>query len=230
MKAYLPAKFLQVALHQRGGNPARLDRLFRLFGYLNLEPVMGIHITEIKDPGLLLLPTRQLKYPFDGDEISCILEFVSQGNPLFHLSNHYPLTIQDSILGQEFGYRFHGVIRGSNPARDFDVYPLSGSNQLFDPSNSNMHFTIRNSSMLATECEKFAPIADFSRSEITSGQNNAAFGIARSRDHRAGAIVALADSGLLGEPMPSNPGPGLEAGNNIDLVGSILLWLLEQTA
>jgi hypothetical protein len=34
----------------------------------------------------------------------------------------------------------------------------------------------------------------------------------------------------LGEPMPGNPGPGLNAGGNLELVEHIIRWLGNQTA
>lgn len=44
MKAYLPSKFLQVTLHQKGGNPARLDTFLTLLRELKFQPVLGIDI------------------------------------------------------------------------------------------------------------------------------------------------------------------------------------------
>ena len=190
MKTYLPSKFLQVTLHQKGGNPARLDTLLALLRELNSEPVLGIDILAITNPGLLLLPTRQCRFPFEKNEIRFVLNFISQGNPLFHLSNHPPHTKQDTTLGQEFGYRFHDVVKGSNTNRDFDVYPLSNPTSIFYPLDTKMNFTIRNSSIVSDDSETFLAIADFSRSDITTGDRNAAFGIARPRDLETGAIVA----------------------------------------
>jgi hypothetical protein len=94
MNAYLPSKFLQVVLHQSGGSPARLDELLKLLRQLAFKPIVGIDLRKISKRGLLLLPTRQYKFPFEQDELDSIVNFVSQGNPLFHLSNHPPLTIE----------------------------------------------------------------------------------------------------------------------------------------
>ncbi|MGB6896382.1 MAG: hypothetical protein WBF37_10635 [Dehalococcoidia bacterium] len=232
MKAYLPSKFLQVTLHQKGCNPARLGTLLALLIELNFEPALGIDILTIAYPGLLLLPTRQCKFPFEDNEIRFIRDFISQGNPLFHLSNHYPLTKQDTVLGQEFGYRFHDVVKGFNKHRNFNVYPLSNPTSIFHSLDAKMHFKIHNSSIVSDDSDTFITIADFSRSDISTGDRNAAFGIARPRNLETGAIVALGDSGLLGEPSPcypDNPGPGLNVGNNLDLVTRILLWLRNQT-
>ena len=225
MNAYLPSKFLQVALHHSGGNPARLDELLKLLRQLAFKPVVGIDVRKISKGGLLLLPTRQYKFPFEQDELDFIVNFVSQGNPLFHLSNHPPLTKQDTCLGQLLGYRFHSVVKGSDPSRSFEVYPTPHSTSVFDSVDTNQHFSIRNSCIVSYDNDLFSVIADFSRSNLSCGDPNAAFGIARPRKLETGAIVALGDSGLLGEPTSKNPGPGLHAGDNSELVKRILRWL-----
>jgi hypothetical protein len=230
MKAYLPSNFLQVALHQSGGNPARLDELLKLLRQLAFKPIVGIDLRQISKRGLLLLPTRQAKYPFEQDELDFIVHFVSQGNPLFHLSNHPPLTKQDTRLGQLLGYRFRSVVKGSDPSRDFEVYPTPHSTSVFGSVDTNLHFSIRNSCIVSYDSDSFSVIADFSRSALSCGDPNAAFGIARPRNRETGAIVALGDSGLLGEPMASNPGPGLHAGHNLELIERILRWLRNQAA
>ncbi|MGD2207119.1 MAG: hypothetical protein PVH17_10095 [Anaerolineae bacterium] len=232
MNAYLPREFLQVALHQRGGNPARLDELFRLLEQLAFKPVVGIDLQKISKRGLLLLPTRQCRFPFEQGELDFIVSFLSQGNPLFHLSNHPPLTKQDTSLGQLLGYRFHSVVNGTDPHCDFEVYPTPHSVSVFESVDANLHFSIRNSCIVTYDNDSFSVIADFSRSNLSNGDPNAAFGIARPRNlgTGAGAIVALGDSGLLGEPMSGNPGPGLHAGDNLELVKRILRWLQNQTA
>jgi hypothetical protein len=228
MNAYLPSKFLQVTVHKN--YPERLESLISLLEEINVEPVVDIDLLDITAAGLLFLPTRQWKFPFENLEINFILDFVSKGNPLFHLSNHGPkLTVQDSVLGQEFGYRFQRTIKGFIPKQKFDVYPMSNPTSVFDPLDQNIHFTICNSSEVIDESGTFSVIADFSRSNVPEGDRNAAFGIARPRSPETGAIVALGDSGLLGEPVPCYPGPGLHAGDNMELVKRILLWLRNQT-
>jgi hypothetical protein len=230
MNAYVPSKFLQVALHRSGGNPARLDKLLDLLRQLAFEPVVGKDIRKISKRGLLLLPTRQAKYPFEQDELDFTVNFVSQGNPLFHLSNHPPLTKQDTRLGQLLGYRFHSVVKGSDPMCNFEVYPTPHSTSVFDSVDTNLHFSIRNSCIVSCDSDSLTVIADFSRSDLSCGDPNAAFGIARPRNFETGAIVALGDSGLLGEPMSRYPGPGLNVGDNMELVERILRWLRNQTA
>jgi hypothetical protein len=230
MKAYLPAKFLQVMLHHKGGDPARLDDLLDLLRELSFEPVVGIDLRDVSSWGLLLLPTRRLKCPFEQEELDRVVNFVSQGNPLFHLSNHSPLTEQDSCLGRLFGYRFHSIVRGSDRAGNLNVDPTSHCNPVFDTSIHDLHFTIHNSSIVSPDDSSFCVIADFSRSDLSCGDPSGAFAIARPRTQDMGAIVALGDSGLLGKPMmPKNPGPGLRAGDNRELVKRILGWLKTQS-
>jgi hypothetical protein len=229
MKAYLPKKFLQVKLHK--SNPTRLYDLLCLLRDLEFEPVSNIDLREIKKhDGLLLLPTRQYKIPFEQGELDFVINFISRGNPLFHLSNHCPLTIQDTCLGQLFGYRFHDVVKGCDINRNFKVYPTLNSSLAFGSADINIHFSVRNSSIVSYDHDTFSVIADFSRSDLSCIDPKAAFGIARSRNLETGAIVALGDSGLLGKPLPNNPGPGLGAGDNLELVKRILLWLRNQTA
>jgi len=103
---------------------------------------------------------------------------------------------------------------------------------VFDPIDSNLHFSIRNSSHILCKRETFKVIVDFNKSGISNAYSNKAFDIARPRnpDTGAGAIIALGDSGLLGEPMCKNPGPGLRAGDNYELVKRMVLWLKNQSA
>ena len=230
MKAYLPTKFLQVALHQQGGDPPRLGRFSALLSDLDFDPIIGVELLEIDTPGLLILPTRQCRFKFSTHEINFVQDYVSQGYPLFHLSNHPPLNIEDSRVGRRFGYTFVDVVKGISPQCNFDVFPLSNTRSIFVSLDRDPHFTIRNSSMVTFNIDGFFPIADFTRSRISCGKADAAFAIARPRVDTYGAIVVLGDSGLLGEPMAGNPGPGLGAGNNRDLVGCILQWLRNQTA
>lgn len=228
MKAYLPSKFLQVALHANGGKPARLDDLRDLLAELGFTPVIDVELSTISDSGLLVLVTRQCRYPFEPQELEFIEDYVGKGNPIFHLSNHPPLTKEDSRLGKLLGYQFHSCVQGADSKREFDVYPVSGYSSLFASIDPDRHFTIRNSCIVSPLQDTFTVIADFSRSDLSGVDPKSAFGIAQPRTKENGAIVALADSGLLGEPTPENPGPGLSAGNNRDLVGQILEWLRKQ--
>ena len=227
MKAYLPSQFLQVALHQKRGQPNRLDELLNLLEQCAFVPVVGIDLLSISESGLLLLPTRQFWSPFSRNALDFIVDFVSRGNPLFHLSNHPPLTIQDTRLGRRFGYHFRGVVFGADIGREFQVYPLPHA--IFDADQPSLHFSVRNSCTISCG-DAFSPIADFSKSSLLCGNPSSAFGIARPRSAAGGAIVALGDSGILGEPSPNHPGPGLDAGDNRQLVERILRWLRDQAA
>jgi hypothetical protein len=228
MKAYLPSKFLQVALQQQKYSE-RLAELLKLLEQLGFSPNVGGDLREISESGLLLLPTRQKRFPFEQEELDFIVNFVSQGNPLFHLSNHPDLTVQDTRLGRLLGYRFHSMVKGADSSSNFEVYPTLHSSPIFDAVEPNLHFSVCNSCVVSYDNDSFSVIADFSRSNLSCGDANAAFGIARPRNLKTGAIVALGDSGLLGKPMSNNPGPGLRAGDNWELVKRILLWLKEQT-
>ena len=131
MKAFLPSKFLQVALHARGGKSARLDDLRDLLAELGFTTVIDVDLSTISDPGLLVLPTRQVRYPFEANELDVVVDYVGKGNPIFHLSNHPPLTTEDSRLGKLLGYQFHSVVQGTDPKQEFDVYPLSGDSYVY---------------------------------------------------------------------------------------------------
>ena len=227
MNIYIPAKFLQVTLHQNGGKPARLDDLLSLLKDLKFTPIVGIDIHDISKNGVLLLPTRQKAHPFQKDEINLITDFISKGNPRFHLSNHPPLTDNDSALGNYFGYDFSGVIKTNNN-QNFDIY-LSPGTFLTDDIEPDIHFTVRNTSIVSIKGEGFFVIADFSRSKIHTVNPDSAFGIAKSKTNKSGAIVALGDSGLLGEPTKRHPGPGLGEGDNLHLIKNVLVWLKDQS-
>lgn len=175
MNAYLPSRFLQVALHERDGRPARLDKLLQVLRGLGFNPSVGIDLRAISKPGLLLLPTRQLRFPFEQEELCFVVGFVSQGNSLFHLSNHPPLTQQDTRLGELLGYRFHGVVRGFDPRQDFEVYPTPSTDGPFHSLDTDLHFSIRNSCMISYDNESCSVIADFSRSVLSCGDQSAAF-------------------------------------------------------
>jgi hypothetical protein len=226
MNIYIPSKFLQVTLHQNGGKPARLDDLLFLLEDLNFNPYVGIDIHDIKDDGILLLPTRQKAHPFQKDEIDFLVDFISNGNPLFHLSNHPPLTDNDSFLGNYFGYKFSGVVKTTN-SHNFDIFVTPGT-FLANENEANLHFTVRNTSIVSTKDEDFIVIADFSRSNVPNVNHYSAFGLAKPRFNESGAIVALGDSGLLGEPTINNPGPGLGECDNLHLIRRILNWLKNQ--
>lgn len=233
MLAYLPSKFLQVNLHQRGGSPARLDLFGELLRQADIQPIFGIKLSEISEKGILILPTRDFRTPFEDWELDFVTQFIAQGNPLFHLSNAYPWPISDSALGQRFGYQFQSRVTGLDPASPVDVYPLPNALNIFAPSDYNLHFSILHSSIVIGETDKFAVIADFEQSEIAYVGQKGPFGIGVPRDpvNGRGAIVALGDSGLLGRPiLPSYPGPGLRAGDNFELIKRIMIWLKSQAA
>jgi hypothetical protein len=236
MKAYLPDKFLQVALHKGISNFARLDKFITLLEKHGLSVDLSTPIESISEPGLLILTTRQKKYKFinDDPELEKISNFISAGNPLLHLSNHGnkpgtslpDFTIQDSKIGELFGYGFHGYTEGINP--ELKIFPTNVFMELISNIDLELNFSVCNSSMI-NHSEEFSIIADFSKSTLTHGSERSAFGIAKPKN-KIGAIVALADSGLLGEPLPKNPGPGLEAGNNNELISIIIQWLIHQAS
>lgn len=247
MHAFLPLKFLQVDLHLRGSNPARLDQfparldqsparldLFKeLLLQVNIQPILGIEFSQIKDNGILILPTRQTICPFEDWELDFVTQFIAQGNPLFHLSNDFPWTINDSNLGQRFGYQFQSRVMGLDPDDSFDVYPTPNTLNIFDPFDSDLHFSIHNSSVVIGENDTFTDIAVYKKSEIAIVGELGPFGIGCPRDPITGrgAIVALGDSGLLGRPMlPGYTGPGLRAGDNYELIKRIMIWLKNQAS
>ena len=115
MRAFLPDHFLQVDLHQRGGDPARLDLLKDLLLQADIQPIFRIDFSGKKETGLLILPARSIIHPFEEWEPGFVTQFIVQGNSLFHLSSMYPWTVNDSILGQRFGYRFHSRVIGQDP-------------------------------------------------------------------------------------------------------------------
>jgi hypothetical protein len=228
MNAYLPSKCLQVALHQQ--HPKRLEKLLQLLEDTGLKPNLGVSLSQLSQPGLLLLPSRQFKHTFDPGELDTIKDFINSGNSLFHLSNHPPLPKEDSRVGYCFGYRFENRwVKRSGTSCDLDIYPTPEGHLVFGPISDGLHFTVCNSCAISPHHSLFCVIADFSRSGLSTGNPQAPFGIARPRTARGGAIVALADSGLLGDPVPSNPGPGLGEGDNRELVRRITRWLVDQT-
>ncbi|MFL7867395.1 MAG: hypothetical protein ACK2UV_19920 [Candidatus Promineifilaceae bacterium] len=230
MLAYLPLKFLQVDLHQEGGSPARLDLFADLLRQVDIRPVIGVELDEIKENGILILPTRQIYQPFEDWELDFITQFIAQGNPLFHLSNAFPWPVNDSILGKQFGYHFQSRVSGLNPDELFDIYPLPSPLNIFAPLDNKLHFSVLSTSIVTGD-ETFTVIADFKQSEIAYVGEQGPFGIGRSRDPVTGrgAIVALGDSGLLGRPIiPRAPGPGLRTGDNFELIKRIVIWLKNQ--
>jgi hypothetical protein len=232
MLAYLPSKFLQVDLHQQGGSPARLGLFEDLLRQVDIQPIFDMEFNEIKEKGILILPTRGIAQPFEDWELDFVTHFVAQGNPLFHLSNAFPWTVNDSILGQRFGYQFHSRVSGLNPDNLFDAYPLPNPLNIFDQLNNKLHFSVLATGVVTGE-EMFTVIADFKQSEIAYVGKKGPFGIGLPHDlvTGRGAIVALGDSGLLGRPMiPHAPGPGLMAGDNFELINRIMIWLKNQAA
>jgi hypothetical protein len=231
MLAYLPSKFLQVELHQQGGSPARLDLFGELLRQVDIQPIFGIELNEINENGMLILPTRDFRIPFENWELDFVTHFIAQGNPLFHLSNAYPWPIIDSVLGQRFGYQFQSRVTGLDPSSSFAVYPSPNDLNIFAPSDYNLHFTTLHASIVTAETDTFSVIADFRQSEIAYVGQKGPFGIGLPRDplNGRGPIVALGDSGLLGRPLgPSYPGPGLRAGDNFELIKRIVSWLKNQ--
>jgi len=233
MYAYLPSKTLQVRLHQSGGNPARLDLLEDLLFQLDIQPIFGIELNQIKENGILILPTRAISRPFEDWELEFVTWFIAQGNSLFHLSNEYPWTVNDSILGQRFGYQFQSRVIGLDSNNTFDIYPFPDTLNIFDPFDSHLHFSVHHTSVVIRGNDTFTEIANFRRSELANIGEMGSFGIACPRDPTTGrgAIIALGDSGLLGRTiLPHNPGPGLRAGNNYELVKRIMIWLKNQAS
>ena len=233
MYAFLPTNFLQVNLHLRGGNPARLDLFKELLLQVDIQPLLGIEFSQIKDNGILILPTRQTTSPFEEWELDFVTQFIAQGNPLFHLSNCFPWTVNDSILGQRFGYQFQSLVVGLDPDNAFDAYPLPDTLNIFEPFDSHLHFSIHHTGTVSGRNDTFTEIAVFRESEIANVGDIGPFGIGCPRDPITGrgAIVALGDSGLLGRPIiPGYTGPGLRAGNNYELVKKIIIWLKNQAS
>lgn len=236
MKAYLPPKFLQVAKHQ--SNSSRLEEFRNLLEQIGLVPDMETEIEDLDEVGILILPTRQKMYPFCRDgELARIKAFVSDGNPLFHLSNHgkkpnttlEDLTVEDSKIGNLFGYHFYGYVEG--PENTFSIFTLENSLNLFGIQEDQQKFSVCNSCSLR-QSDSFTVIADYSKSVISYGDKNSVFGIAKPHNPAlgTGAIVALGDSGILGKPMDGNPGPGLNVGDNRELITQIIKWLIKEAS
>jgi hypothetical protein len=140
------------------------------------------------------------------------------------------LTIEDSKIGCRFGYEFFGYVEGIDN-KTFDIYTVENTLNIFRDTEENLKFSVCNSSMVR-HSEEFTSIANFAKSSISHGDNDSTFGIAKSLNNSTGfgAIIALGDSGIIGKPMPKNPGPGLTAGDNNQLVTQIIQWLMKEAS
>ena len=221
MNAYLPNKFLQVFLHNQTGT--RLNAFLQLLKKKSYTPCVGCDLLDTND-GLLVLLTRRKVCPFGAVELDHVKAHVKAGRPLLHMSNHPPLTRNDSQLGKVFGYSFKGEVLKPSPTapcapQPFDV-PSCPNSSVFAAVGGTARFAICNGCEVRGT-EAFEVIARYGNSSTST----APFAIARNSAPNAGKIVAMGDSGLVGEPIRCNPGPGLKAGDNRLLMGCILSWL-----
>jgi hypothetical protein len=68
MKAYLPPKFLQVALHKGCSNFSRLKKFIALLKEFGLSVDINTEIKDLDEPGILILTTRQNRFSFEDND------------------------------------------------------------------------------------------------------------------------------------------------------------------
>ena len=233
MKAIFAPGHLQSDLHLGETEGRRLEKFINLLAEYGVEasfPSSEDLETQIVNADLIIATTR--RFDFSDSELTTLVGAVKTGRSLLHLSNHRPFPLYDSPLAERLGYKFKNrCFIDKNQKMPFEFAINLGALPNCDSdSNIQMNVSINNCSSIEVQDKRFNTISVLPESCVRAGDGVAAvgevFAIACEKSNISGRIIAMGDSGLLGEPIAKFPGPGLEAGENYAILCSITKWLV----
>ncbi len=249
MKVVLAPGCLQVFLHKQRSDGMRLRRFTDLMHSIDDSIRVEMPAAEkfersIQDAALIVSPTRLKRLPYDDAELDAIEHFVHRpgcSGHLLILSNHMPHMIQDSRLACRFGFTFsHSTFGGVDRKRNVVLTGTPSephwTTQAGTSASRSLRIEIRNCCSILPCSSEGEVLYYLNPDMVDRGDNypeprSKIFGYiidstADARDEH-GRIAALADSGIIGEPMPpNNPGPGLDASDNSEFIRNLVCWLL----
>ncbi len=188
------------------------------------EPSKGeLLLPMLQNYQCLVLTTRI--YQFSKQELKDIPAFVSQGGSVLIMSNHPPFEERDDALALKLGfsyrsldYPWHNGMGGVTTIRGgyLKAHPITNDLKEGIIFNNSCRISLKGKgfSMLALLPEESPP------------EN--IFAVAKDNifDKKSGRIVAVADSGFVGDSSTLFPGPGQwEMGDNAKFISQIFQWL-----
>jgi hypothetical protein len=247
MRVTLAPRCLQVALHHRS-NQRRLRRFIELIH--SIDDSIRVEISPecelercLEDASLLISTTRQIKFPYRDDELDIIERFARRPKRPGHvmiLSNHDHFAVQDSRLSCRFGFTFSwSTFTGKDPKRNVILKATPEKPHWVTVRAAappcTLTVEIRNCCCILPCGSEGRPLYFLNRGMEDRTKNHTEpesriFGyiIDSGSDTRGvhGRIAGLADSGIIGAPMPQNPGPGLDASDKFEFIRNLICWLL----
>ncbi len=238
MHVFLEKKTLQGRTHLEDAKPAGA-RLASFLEILHgLDGGSRTVWTDVRSAGDLegadvyVVPT--LIEPLPPEAVEAVDGFVARGGGLFLLSNHDPYHQHDGALARRFGVTlektFFRTPGGTTPLRDGDLH----AHPLLAGGRDPVSVLVTN-----TTCSILSrigrPLADLPRTMEDKSEGRSPegrlFGLAVDGQQEAwkgrrGRMVAVADSGFLGDRESRKPGPGLiEEGDNRAFLRRAVRWL-----
>jgi hypothetical protein len=233
MKAIFAPGHLQSDLHIGSTSGHRLARFLKLLGECGVEfsfPSLETLSAELDDANLIIATTRSSDFP--KSELEVLANAVASGRSLLHLSNHKPFPLYDSQFSQRLGYSFNNqkfVDRSREAPFEVEV-DLEGLPGYSQGSGRIRKVSINNCSSIVVNNDRFNTIAVLPEGCINPEDDGDGrgelFAVACEASEYSGRIVAMADSGLIGEPFGRYRGPGLNVGENYEIVSEIIKWLV----
>lgn len=231
MKAIFAPGHLQSDLHIGPTSGHRLACFLELLGECGVEasfPPSEDLRAELDEANLIIATTRYSD--FSERELGSLVNAVTAGRSLLHLSNHKPLPLYDCQFSQGFGYKFKNqsfVDRNRQIPFEFDIN--LGALPGYTHDSNIRKVAINKCSSIAVHDDRFKTISVLPESCINAENREDGggelFAVACKASGISGRIVAMADSGLIGEPFDQYPGPGLRVGENYEIVSEIIRWL-----
>jgi hypothetical protein len=210
----------------------------RLSGFLRvIEDVSGV--TPEPSPGLpnelcssyldsyacLVLTTRI--FMLSREEIEDIRKFVTAGGSLLVMSNHPPFNKRDNKLATAFGFNFLSPVYPWDMGQ-MGVTTIQGDDLGQHPITKELEqgIVFNNSCRIAISETAIATILAYLPKE-SPPENIFALAMERSGGaQESGRIVAVADSGFVGQATTKAPGPGqFEKGDNATFLRNVVSWL-----
>jgi len=214
----------------------------RLAKFLNLLGECGIEAsfpspekleTQIVGADLIIATTRRSN--LSESDLAILVDAVKTGRSLLHLSNHRPYSSYDCSLAERLGYKFTDrCFVDKNKRMPFDhfefVIDLGKLPNYEKGFNHSKKVSITNCSSIDVQDKRFNILSVLPETCIFARDGSAGggevFAIACEKSDISGRIIAMGDSGLIGEPSSEHPGPGLGSGDNYAILRCITEWLV----
>jgi len=162
---------------------------------------------------------------FSQHELNDIPAFVSQGGSLLIMSNHPPFEAMDDVLARKLGfsykslsYPWHKGMGGVTTIKDDCLKEHPATKGL------KKGIVFNNSCIISLKDKGFSTLA------LLPGESSPENIFAVAKDNlfgkKSGRVVAVADSGFVGESSTLFPGPGQwKMGDNAKFITQIFQWL-----